>query len=56
MERAKALVKIRSDLTADFERHRGLKQEDGLAPLLFNIALECAIRQLSVDVNSLLVY
>jgi hypothetical protein len=29
----------------------GLQQGDGLAPLLFNTALEYAIRQLSVDVN-----
>jgi hypothetical protein len=31
--------------------NRGLQQGDGLLPLLFNIALEYALRHLSVDVN-----
>jgi hypothetical protein len=52
MEGAKACVKIQNDLTDHFEVKRGLKKEDGLAPLLFNIVLEYAIRQLSVDGNS----
>jgi hypothetical protein len=55
MEGAKACVKIQNDLTDLFEVKRGLKQGDGLAPLLFNIVLEYAIRQLSVDVNSSLI-
>jgi hypothetical protein len=49
---AKACVRIQNGLTNHFEVKRGLKQGDGLAPLLFNIVLEYAIRQLSVDVNS----
>jgi hypothetical protein len=56
MEGAKACVKIQNDLTNHFEVKRGLKQGDGLAPLLFNIVLEYALRQLSVDVNSSLIY
>jgi hypothetical protein len=39
-------------LTDHFEVNRKLKQGDGL----FNIALEHAKRQLSVDVNSSLIY
>jgi hypothetical protein len=56
MEGAKACVKIQNDLTDHFEVKRGLKQGDELAPLLFNIVLEYAIRQLSVDGNSSLIY
>lgn len=33
-----------------------MQQGDGLTPLLFNIALEYALRQLSVDVNYQLIY
>ena len=35
---------------------RGLKEGHGLAPILFNIALECTIRQLSVKWNLSLIY
>jgi hypothetical protein len=45
MDRAR--VEIRNDLTYNFEVNRGLQQGDGLAPLLFNTALEYALRQLS---------
>jgi hypothetical protein len=55
MEGAKACVKIQNDLTDHFEVRRRLKQGDGLAPLVFSIVLEYAIRQLSVDVNSSLI-
>jgi hypothetical protein len=56
MEGAKACVKIQNDLADHSEVKRGLKQGDGLALILFNIFLEYAIRQLSVDVNSSLIY
>jgi hypothetical protein len=56
MEGTKACVKIQNDLTDHSEVKRGLKQGDGLAPLLFNIVLEYVIRQLPVDVNSSLIY
>jgi hypothetical protein len=56
MEGAKSCVKIQNDLTDHFEVKRGLKQGDGLAPVLFNIVLEYDIRQLSVDVNASLIY
>lgn len=47
----RACVEIQNDLTYNFEVNRGQQQGDGLAPLLFNIALGYALRQLSVDVN-----
>ena len=47
----RAYAEIQNDLTYNFEVNRGLQQGDGLAPLLFNIALEYALRQLPVDVN-----
>jgi len=48
---SRACVEIQNDLTYTFKVNRALQQGDGLASLLFNIALECALRQLSVDVN-----
>jgi hypothetical protein len=41
MTDVKAQVKITAKLTEPFMIRWGLKQEDGLAPLLFNMALEC---------------
>jgi hypothetical protein len=56
MEGAKACVTVQNDLTDHYEVKTGLKQGDGLAPLLFDIVLEYAIEKLSVDVNSSLIY
>jgi hypothetical protein len=56
MERANACIKIQNYLSDHFEVNKGLKQEDGPAPFLFNIALEYARRQLPVDVTSSLIY
>ena len=42
-------VKIGTIMTDDFKVGTGLKHGDGLAPNLFNIALEYVIRQLSVQ-------
>jgi hypothetical protein len=42
-------VKIGTIMTDDFKVGTGLKQEDGMAPSLFNIALEYVIRKLSVQ-------
>ena len=47
---------IQNNLTDHFEVNRGLKKGHGPAPFLFDVALEYAIRQLSVDINSSLVY
>jgi len=49
MEGEKAFVKIWNDLPDHFEVSKGLKQGDELAYLLFNMALEYAIRQVPVD-------
>jgi hypothetical protein len=38
------VFKIQNDLTDHFEVKTGLKKGDGLAPVLFNIVLEYAIR------------
>jgi hypothetical protein len=40
------ICKNRSDA---FPIHNGLKQGDALSPLLFNFALECAIRKVCVE-------
>jgi sorting nexin-29 len=49
-------VKIGTIMTDGFQVGNGLKQGDGLAPNLFNIALEYVIRQLSVQVTSTIFY
>jgi hypothetical protein len=49
-------VKIGTTMTDDFKVRNGLKQGDGLAPPLFNIALEYEIRQLSAQTKSTIFY
>jgi len=49
MENSTYSVKIGIIMTDGFKVGTGLQQEDGLAPNLFNIALEYVIRQLSVQ-------
>ena len=49
-------VKIQNELTDSFETKQGLKQGDGLAPLLFNLTLEYIIRQTTIDVNNTIAY
>jgi hypothetical protein len=44
-------VKAQTQLTELFKIRQGLKQGDGLAPLLFNLALDCVIRKLSVGIK-----
>jgi hypothetical protein len=48
---SRGCVEIQNDLTYTFKVIRALQQGDGLASLLFNIALECTLGQISVDVN-----
>jgi hypothetical protein len=43
-------------LTEELEVKLGIKQEDGLAPIFFNLRLEYIIRKLSVSTNSTLLY
>jgi hypothetical protein len=56
MTDVKAQVRINAKLTEPFLIRRGLKQGDGLAPLLFNMALEYVIRKLPVAQNAILQY
>jgi len=51
MEDSTYHVKIGAIMTDGFQVGNGLKQGDGLAPNLFNIALEYVIRQLSVKLH-----
>lgn len=48
----KSQVRIRGQLSDPFETMDGLRQGDPLATLLFNIALEKAIRSCDVDTNN----
>jgi hypothetical protein len=48
MEGEKAFVKVWNDLSNYFEVNKGLKRGDELIHLLFNMALEYAIRQIPV--------
>ena len=56
MEDSTNYVKIGTIKTDGLQVGNGLKQGDGLAPNLSNIALEYVIRQLSVQVTSTLIY
>jgi len=56
MQGAKACVMVQNDLTDHIEINKGPKQGDRLALFLPIIALEYAISQLSVDINSSLIY
>jgi hypothetical protein len=47
-------VRIQSELTETVSTNKGLKQDE-LAPLLFNIAPENAIRNLPIDTNGTLI-
>jgi mannose/fructose/N-acetylgalactosamine-specific phosphotransferase system component IIB len=56
MEDSIYYVNIGPIMTHGFKVQNGLKQEDGLAPDLFNTALEYLIRQLSAQDNSTISY
>lgn len=49
MEGTVGRVKVGGGLTEEFGISQGLKQEDGLAPMLFNLALEYVVRKTRVD-------
>jgi hypothetical protein len=42
-------VKVQRELTDTFEIMQGLKQGDGLAPMLFNLSMQYVIRKLPAD-------
>jgi hypothetical protein len=52
----RAQVRTQGRLTGEFEVKQGCKQGDGLAPILFNLGLECIVRKLTVITNSTLLY
>lgn len=49
-----AQVRIRNEYTKPIKLIQGLKHGDGLTPLLFNPALQYAIRQMTVDRSEVL--
>lgn len=52
----KGIVRVQGELGEDFRINKGLKQGDGLAPMLFNLALEGVIRKIDVNVNGNFIY
>ena len=46
-------VRVGKNLSEMFPIRNGLKKEDALSPLLFNIAIECAIRGVQVNQDGL---
>jgi sorting nexin-29 len=55
MEYSAFQVKIQTELTEPTITKKGLKQGDGLAPLLFNIVLEYIIRKSSINTDGTLI-
>jgi hypothetical protein len=49
-------VRLQTELTDSIATEQGLKQGDGLAPLLFNLALEFILRRLSIDLEGTIEY
>jgi sorting nexin-29 len=56
MTGTEAQVKVQTEFIDTFEIRHGLRQGDGLAPVLFNLALEYVIRKLLADANRTLEY
>lgn len=54
MQNTKDRVKVDGQLSEEFEVHTGLKQGDGLAPMLFNLTLEYVMRRTVTDMNATL--
>lgn len=52
---SEAKVRLQGELTNSFKTRQGLKQEDSLAPMLFNLALEYVIRQLDIDTKGTII-
>jgi sorting nexin-29 len=56
MTSTESQVKVETELTDSIATEQGLKQGDGLAPLLFNLALEFILRRLSIDLKGTIEY
>jgi sorting nexin-29 len=56
LENTISSVTIQMEIGSFFQVKQGLKQGNGLAPLLFNLALEYVIRKLQVDIRHTLEY
>jgi len=56
MENSESRVKIQENLIDPFKINQGLKQGDVLAPMLFILALEYAVRKTTVDTNASLLH
>jgi hypothetical protein len=48
MTSTESQVRLQTEVTDSIATEQGLKQGDGLAPLLFNLALEFILRRLSI--------
>jgi hypothetical protein len=51
-----AKVEVQTKMTEIFEIRDGLKQGDGLTPLLFNLVMELVVRKVTGDRNEKLQY
>ena len=51
-----AKVEVQTEKTELFEIRDGMKQGDGLAPLLFNLVMELVVREVTADRNDKLQY
>jgi hypothetical protein len=51
-----AKVEVQTKMTEIFEIRDGMKQGDGLAPLLFNLVMELVVREVTADRNDKLQY
>ena len=51
-----AKVEVQTEMTELFEIRDGLKQGDGLAPLLFNLVMELVLRKVTADRSDKLQY
>lgn len=56
MFQTNAHIKIQGGISEVFVYNGGLKQGDGLAPMLFNLTLDWVIKQTELDLNNTLLY
>lgn len=56
VEHSRSCVRLQSDLSKTFDVSSGLRQGDGLSPLLFNIALDKVIRNSAINWTGTLVH